>query len=98
MHRCRIQIADYFHSIGLPNGDINIGTRTISDQWDPEVPRGIKCQTCLKGYYYILKYIEIPPGKCILTIKKYNSNKEMVHNGGEDLHPKNLRKHNNLEL
>lgn len=46
----------------------------------------------------VLHLKEIPPGKCILAIKKYKSNKEMVHNGGEDLYPKNLRKHNNLEL
>lgn len=31
---------------------------------------GIKCQASLKGYYNILKYIEIPRGKCILSIKK----------------------------
>lgn len=92
MRRCRIQIADYTHSSGLPNGDMNIGTGTISDQWDPEVPRGIKCQTCLKGYYYILKNIEIALGKCILAIKKYKSNKEMVHNGGEDLYPQQPEK------
>lgn len=32
MHRCRIQILDYFHRIGIPNGDTYGDTGNISDQ------------------------------------------------------------------
>lgn len=31
MHSYRIQILDYFHGIGLPNGDVNVDTVNILD-------------------------------------------------------------------
>ena len=32
MHRCRIQILDCFHSIGIPDGDVYVDTGNISVQ------------------------------------------------------------------